>query len=121
MGCNCDQEFLEARLVKVGGTVKMKMLNKVVEDKLAGREDYRQRLTASPYMSKKARNQLVQGIAVRAMQTCSDWKTLKQALYELQYECLVHARTDQPFHKAVAYLRTKHTTNERVQKAIRKF
>ena len=50
MGCNCDQEFLEARLVKVDGTVRMKILNKVIEDKLAGREGYRQRLAASPYV-----------------------------------------------------------------------
>ena len=115
-----DQDFLEARVFKSWGTVKVKLLNKVVEDKLAGREGYRQRLAATPYMSQRELNEQVRGITIRAVQTCSDWSLLRESLNELRYECLAHAKTERPFHQAVTYLRAKYATNEKVMKAIRK-
>ena len=115
-----DQEFLEAEVLKSDGTVKLKLMNKVVQDIVAGREGYRQRLAPPPYMSQKQLLDLVRGIANRAVQTCSDWYLLRMCLSELHYECMQHIGTCRCFWKAVTYIRTKYATDEKVQKAIRK-
>ena len=116
-----DQEFLEAEVLKSDGTVKLKLMNKVVQDIVAGREGYRQRLASPPFMSQKQSSDLVRGIATRAVQACSDSSLLRSCLDELHYECVKHIGTSRGFWKAVTHIRTKYATNEMVMKAIRKY
>ena len=94
-----DQGFLEARVVKAG-TVRTKILNKVVVDILAQRHRYRQRLSTA--MPRHQLQMLVTGLVLRAVQnSTAGMQLLLQALIEIRYEALVDAGSDRYFAKAI--------------------
>lgn len=84
-----DQDFLEAKILRLGGRVECRLNNKVVADYLKGKEPYRLRLLPIRAASRETAVASVEDIATRCVQYASNATQLTISLLELRLEVLI--------------------------------
>lgn len=115
-----DQEFLEAKVFTHDGRLCCCLLNKTADDMMAEKERYRLRLPAANASRQKELQDLVDGIATRAVQMTTERDSglyLHPCLLQLRLEVASSGLHDRFFWKAMHKIAVKYPTPN-VLKAI---